>query len=506
MPRPRFSEMLVSRRRQLGLSVTQASKVLRLKEQVLIAFEEGDFQHMPKSGYAQGMLSSYARYLGLNSRQVVNQFTSDLYDYEHGGRRGRSVPGTQVPREADSYEVPGRSRPVTPYRGPRGLLPTSGGYAGDVSSFATTSSPRPKGQASPLVDYRRSYSERSVPPGGRRYTSREVPSSGSAGAARQRYRGQTPRGGSPRRSGEELPHRGSDRVTTRRVRPSDYQDDMRYGEASPYEAASTASGRVSSRNIASTERPNVRRRGQQSGREQLRDRGRRRRPRHGGVLGAIESFFSDPARAMVTLALAAVLIITLVIIGSVRSCMSSGDTSTKTVSVASASSSDSSSSDSNDSKIAAAKEAAAAAAAAKAQQDAEAANTETDVKVSVSDGGVSWVEIVCDGTSEVAEQVTGPWEKTYVVTDSITIQVSDPSVVTVTKNGTQQKFDSKTSGIGSITIQGTQVTATDASSTDSANGATATTTTDVTTDGSAQATNGAITSPDASSTDASSSN
>ena len=58
MPRPRFSEMLVSRRRQLGLSVTQASKVLRLKEQVLIAFEEGDFQHMPKSGYAQGMLSA----------------------------------------------------------------------------------------------------------------------------------------------------------------------------------------------------------------------------------------------------------------------------------------------------------------------------------------------------------------------------------------------------------------------------------------------------------------
>ena len=40
MPRPRFSEMLVTRRRQLGLSISQASQVLRLKEQVLIAFEE----------------------------------------------------------------------------------------------------------------------------------------------------------------------------------------------------------------------------------------------------------------------------------------------------------------------------------------------------------------------------------------------------------------------------------------------------------------------------------
>ena len=56
MARPRFSEMLVDRRRQLGLSIAQASQVLRLKQQVLMAFEEGDFANMPKSGYAQGML------------------------------------------------------------------------------------------------------------------------------------------------------------------------------------------------------------------------------------------------------------------------------------------------------------------------------------------------------------------------------------------------------------------------------------------------------------------
>ena len=32
MARPRYAEMLVDRRRQLGLSITQASQVLRLKE------------------------------------------------------------------------------------------------------------------------------------------------------------------------------------------------------------------------------------------------------------------------------------------------------------------------------------------------------------------------------------------------------------------------------------------------------------------------------------------
>ena len=38
MPRPRFSEILVSRRHELGLSVSQASRVLKLREDVLIAF------------------------------------------------------------------------------------------------------------------------------------------------------------------------------------------------------------------------------------------------------------------------------------------------------------------------------------------------------------------------------------------------------------------------------------------------------------------------------------
>ena len=74
MSRPRFSEALVTRRHELGLSVSQASKILKLREDVLIAFEEGDYDHLPQSGYAQGMLSSYARYLGLNAREIVDLF------------------------------------------------------------------------------------------------------------------------------------------------------------------------------------------------------------------------------------------------------------------------------------------------------------------------------------------------------------------------------------------------------------------------------------------------
>ena len=84
MSLPRFSEALARRRRELGLSIAQASRTLKLREDVLVAFEEGDFEHMPQSGYAQGMLSSYARYLGLNAREIVDLFQEEVYQYQHG--------------------------------------------------------------------------------------------------------------------------------------------------------------------------------------------------------------------------------------------------------------------------------------------------------------------------------------------------------------------------------------------------------------------------------------
>ena len=80
---------------------------------------------------------------------------------------------------------------------------------------------------------------------------------------------------------------------------------------------------------------------------------------------------------------------------------------------------------------------------------------ETVVEVSVASGQVSWVEITCDGTSDVAESVTGPWSQSYTVHDSITIQVASPEFVTVTENGERREFSSHAGGLGSITIEGT---------------------------------------------------
>ena len=500
MARPRFSEMLVNRRRQLGLSTGQAARVLRFKVEVLRAFEEGDFDAMPKSGYAQGMLSSYARYLGLNPRQVTNQFSADLADWEHGGS-GRSIAGRGGSRRRrggdPTYEVPDRD---SRYEGSRGLLPTSGGYAGDVYGYTTTSSAHSRNsRPSPLVDqwrptrgdarYDRGYGrDGDAPRRGRteerRYSGRDLStySSGRDAQRSARYRAQADRSGyASRYRGSEgvADQMGRDRVSVRRVAPSDYTDDLRYDDARPYEAASTRSGRQSSRNIATVGRPNVARR------QSSRGRAPQRGPERGGFLGVVQAFFSDPRRTLAFVLVVAGVILTMVIITSIGSCVNKDTSSNRTVSVSSSTEdSGSSSKSSSTSTSAEAEKAAADALAAKKSQSEANSKTETKVEVKVDDGEVSWVEIENDGKSVVAEQITGPWSQSYTVTSKFTIQVSDTAAVTVTKNGETQKFESKTSGIGTITIEGTKATTTSTNgsnnSSTTTNGST-TSTTDATT-------------------------
>ena len=106
------------------------------------------------------------------------------------------------------------------------------------------------------------------------------------------------------------------------------------------------------------------------------------------------------------------------------------------------------------------------------EQDASAGDTaeETIVEVSVADGQVSWVEITCDGESVIADSVTGPWSQSFTVHDSITIQVADTDVVTVTENGEQVDFTSHAGGLGSVTIEGTPLPEEGTDGTNSAEG------------------------------------
>ena len=84
----RFGDMLLEQRRRMGLSIQQVANTIKIRPQIIEFFETGNFASMPPRGYAQGMISSYARFLGLNPREVVNAYFDDLMAYE---RRSRAV-------------------------------------------------------------------------------------------------------------------------------------------------------------------------------------------------------------------------------------------------------------------------------------------------------------------------------------------------------------------------------------------------------------------------------
>ena len=485
MPLPRFSEILALRRRDLGLSISQASRTLKLREDVLLAFERGDFEHMPQSGYAQGMLSSYARYLGLNAREVVDLFQEELYQHQHGTtshelrrrtrqtQSGRGVSGYEMPNEVDS-----RPKAYVEYRP---LLPSGGGPAGDLGDFATTAAVRSRGSTpvagtgtrAPGTRASRGYDRLNNAPSSReRATSstarRRPPSSrrdrdDRAGRliSERQYRPVREREDSSARTGRLYLR---DDVSTRRVREGEYTDDLRLDDAArPYASAATASGRRSSRNIANVERPNVRRRPVRG-----RSGGSSRPPARGGI---VAQFLSDPRRALFALIVLLAVVLTAILLFSVSSCVGGHSQGAQPTQVVPVEGSDSAKADDADEPAADEPDDAADADAADepsdatgddassddaaSDDDADAEPEETVVEVRVESGSVSWVEITCDGVSEVADSVTGPWSQTYTVHDSITIQVANPDVVTVSKNGERVELSPRAGGLGSVTIEGT---------------------------------------------------
>ena len=408
---------------------------------------------MPQSGYAQGMLSSYARYLGLNPREIVDLFQEESYEFENGTyshelrrrtrdtQSGRGMAGYDVVNETDS-----RPKAYVQYHG---LLPTSGGPAGDMGAFATTSGVRSRQTGVPLGSQA---SEEDA--GGysySRYATGHAYNAGIEEASRQKTMASRTRGGVQRRrvgiAGVSIPAYKDD-VTRRTVAPSDYTDDLRYDNVTaPYERASTISGRRGSRNIAQVDRPNVRRR-QPSGAAAQ----QRRAPQKPGVMGALQNYFSDTRRTIATVFALVVVIITAVLLFSVRSCMSARTTptATKTVSVNNSTTDSSKNSTTTNSNTDSSKS------ATTTEQKKDEAPKQTTVVVTVADGQTSWVEITVDGKSVEADAITGPWSQTYTVTDSMSVLAGTPGAVSVTVNGTAKPFDANASGIGTLTIQGTK--------------------------------------------------
>lgn len=507
MARPRFSDFLSNRRRQLGLTIPQASRVLRLKEQVLLAFEEGDWERIPRSGYAQGMLSSYARYLGLNPREVIDLFQEDLQAYADG--QGGASSHRQPKVADDPSRGRGRQGVVAPSKD--NDLYGSAGPAGSILSGTLVGSSylhsgeEHRGASSPLVNGRSAgYSERylrqngyatpgaeggSLPPAGgsteprdypqgRPYTARAPRSS----RVRQNAQGRaaaSDRAGRTRsnRARQDARRYASTDIQTRDVSSTMYDDDLRYGlAADTYRQASSAEVRETARSsVPAPQRPNVRRR--PSTADRYRPSQRSAKPPRSGVLGVLDAWFSDPRRTMLTVFVALAVALILVIVLSVRSCSApapeGGNRAQIPVTQSSSDNNSGSSDKTSDSAAAQDSSTKTPAASSSGNDTAADANKPVEVEVSVPDGAAVWVEVKNGDKNEVAQTVTGPWNQKFTVNGELEVRTADPAQVTVTANGQPVSFDTSAAGIGTATVKGPSTDAAAGDGTGSSDGKTA---------------------------------
>lgn len=77
-----LGKLLRTQREHLGLDVDKVASQTNIRPRLLEAFEAGDYGQFPPHGYASGMLSSYARVLQLDPREVLHAYEEELAAYE----------------------------------------------------------------------------------------------------------------------------------------------------------------------------------------------------------------------------------------------------------------------------------------------------------------------------------------------------------------------------------------------------------------------------------------
>ena len=481
-----FGEMLRERRRSLGLSIQQVANTIKMRPQIIEYFETSNFSAMPPRGYAQGMISSYARYLGLNPRDVVNSYLDELYVFERtgNGEAGHHQdPASFVSARSDSSNgrfmiVDGGASPSPSRFGQR---PPQAGYVSDSttghSSLRVSSNPRRRqallagrsadtsnrygdgGDPSVTTPMRRTSSMRSpetraLPAGSRDSRgSRSARPDGSRARGQQRSSAQQRSG---RRNGTPPNRYGQGGYRSRGGQPASRRGDIQSRRGGNQNRRSNGYGRGSSRN------------------------------------SGFPSLLSNPRIFFGGIAVILVLLIIL-IVSLVRGCSSSAsqqstaETQTTTSSTTSSKSSstsksssdddddgadtnfDSSSTDNADTSDSsdASTDSPTDGTDSTADDTAAATTTVTEattIKVSLAKGKTSWIEVKVDGVSQYADTPVGPYEAEYTPSKSIEITVDNPSDVTVTNNGSKVRWDSKTSGVGRVAITVPQATTSSSSS------------------------------------------
>lgn len=452
----RFGDMLLEQRRRMGLSIQQVANTIKIRPQIIEFFETGNFASMPPRGYAQGMISSYARFLGLNPREVVNAYFDDLmaYERETSQQGGRFQDAAGYVNSRSSVDN-GRFLMVQGGRSTRyGQRPQQAGYITETGSGEEIRSQRDRFRSTPMPEDRALPAARGVARDPR-------VGYGDGGYSDRGYRGVSSgrsRGGyadadttqvTPRLRSQSQPY--GQRSSAPRSGQRGYQG---RGELAPRSGQRSLQGQGGYRGRSDSNRGRMPQGGGRS--SSSRGRGGSRTPQNNGL---------DPRIVYAGIGAVALLLIVLIVV-LLRGCASSAPETTPETPTAT--------------KTTAKKE----------------ENEVTKVKVSVAKGKTAWIEVKVDGKSVYGAQATGPFEQEYTPESSIEITTSKPSDVTVTKNGEKVRYDTKTSGVARVTITVPKKETTDSENGESSDGTDTTDGADTTDVTDAQSTDGADTATD----------
>lgn len=399
-----FGEMLLERRRQMGASIQQVANVIKIRPQIIEYFETENFAAMPPRGYSQGIIASYARFLGLNPREVVDAYFDALHEYERNGSGGRAGRFQDAAADANprSSNAAGRYMMVNSVPASRyGQRPPQAGY---VSEFSSAHEPVSASRLRPVNTA----------------DSRRRPSQGGYDST-LRSRTRRPDG-----------YPASDQRDPR-AHASRSQDGRSYRDPR------------GPRGTYPDQRPVRRAPGGQP------PRGGSRPPQQGPDM-----------KFLAIMALGILILIALVMVllrgcapkpeaaGSASSTPSAQKADSKDTSEDSADvdeGGDSSTDEGDDAdEPSSSKDK-----ADKSSKDEEP--KETIVKVKLKEkGAVAWIEVKLDGKIVLGKQVVGPFEEEFKVETQIDITTNTPSAVAIYKNGDKVRYDTKVSGVGKVSI------------------------------------------------------
>src|SRR3954468_8431768 len=69
--------LLCATRMRLGKDLQEIAKVLHIRYNYLVAFEDGRYEDLPGQAYAMGFVRAYADHLDLDGAEIVRRFKED---------------------------------------------------------------------------------------------------------------------------------------------------------------------------------------------------------------------------------------------------------------------------------------------------------------------------------------------------------------------------------------------------------------------------------------------